>query len=336
MRTLFLILALSAAASAASKNLDIYWIDVDGGAATLIVAPSGETLLVDTGFPGNGDRDPKRILAAAKLAGLTRIDTLITTHFHIDHIGGLPALQAQIPIGAYLDHGESVEIDRPTIAPVYKAYTDIAGSKRRIVKPGDRIAMKDVEIEVVTAGGEAIAKPIKGASGGKAGCAGFQKHPDDIDPDNDMSVGILLKFGKFDFLDLGDLTWNYEQKLLCPEAKIGKVDLLQISHHGSDRSNSPQLLAMLQPTAAVMNNGSRKGGSESVFANLRKAGITELWQGHLTLAVPRELNSVDDMIANLEPTGQCKGEMLKASVEPNGRFTVTNLRNGFSKSYQSR
>jgi beta-lactamase superfamily II metal-dependent hydrolase len=323
------------ALSSASRDLEIYWIDAEGGAATLIVAPGGQSMLVDSANRTPDDRDARRILAAARLAGLTRIDMLLTTHFHGDHIGAMPALAQMIPIGAYLDHGESVEIARPDVAAVYSAYVERSAGKRRILKPGDRIPLAGVEVQVIMSGGQAITKKLK-RGGAKNDCADFVAHAPDTDPDNDQSVGFLLTFGKFAFIDLGDLTWNYEQKLVCPNNLIGTVDLYQTTHHGLDRSNSPQFMRAIQPKVVVMNNGPRKGGVPAVFETLRKSAVLEdIWQGHLALGTAREINTDERMIANLEPTAECKGNLLKASVAADGTYTMTNMRNGFSKSYRS-
>ena len=328
---------LSAAALfGASRNLEIYWIDAEGGAATLIVAPSGESLLVDTANRTPDDRDAKRILAAAQQAGLKKIDYLLTTHFHGDHIGAMPALAKMIPIGMYMDHGESIEIARPQVAAAYKAYVEQSAGKRRILKAGDRIPLKGVDVEVIMSAGQGITKPLKGGGAKNATCADFKEHVVEPDPDNDQSVGFSLKFGKFDFLDMGDLTWNYEQKLVCPANLIGTVDLYQTTHHGLDRSNSPQLMRAIQPKVIVMNNGPRKGGPPSVFETFRKSTVLEdIWQGHLALGTPTEINTDERMIANLEPTAECKGNLLKVSVASDGTYTMTNMRNGFSKSYKS-
>jgi beta-lactamase superfamily II metal-dependent hydrolase len=325
------------ALSGASKNLEIYWIDAEGGAATLIVAPGGESMLVDTANRTPDDRDARRILATAQQAGLTRIDYLLTTHFHGDHIGALPALAKMIPIGMYLDHGDSVELSRPNVAAAYKAYTDLAGEHRKILKAGDRIPLKGVDVEVIMSAGQAITRPLKGAGAKNAACADFKEHGPEQDPDNDQSVGFLLRYNRFDFIDMGDLTWNYEQKLVCPNNLIGKVDVYQTTHHGLDRSNSPQFVWAIQPAVAVMNNGARKGGPASVFETLRKSpGLQDIWQGHLALGTPKETNTDEKMIANLEPPPECKGNLLKLSVAPDGKYTMTNLRNGFSKSYESK
>ena len=241
-----------------------------------------------------------------------------------------------MPFAAYLDHGESAEIARPEVAAVYKAYVDQSAGKRRILKAGDRIPLAGVDVQVIMSGGQAIARKLKGG-GARNDCADFVAHAPDTDPDNDQSVGFLLTFGKFDFIDLGDLTWNYEQKLVCPNNLIGTVDLYQTTHHGLDRSNSPQFMRAIQPKVVVMNNGPRKGGVPSVFETLRKSTVLEdIWQGHLALATPREINTDERMIANLEPTAECTGNLLKASVAANGTYTMTNMRNGFSKSYRSR
>ncbi|HTS28828.1 MAG TPA: MBL fold metallo-hydrolase [Bryobacteraceae bacterium] len=338
-KTFIAILWISAAAAlfGASRNLEIYWIDAEGGAATLIVSPGGESLLVDTANRAPEDRDAKRIMAAIQQAGLSKIDFLLTTHFHSDHIGAMPALAKMIPIDQYLDHGESVELARPQVAAAYKAYEELSSGKRRILKAGDKIALKGVDIEVIMSAGQPITRALKGGGAKNPACADFKEHAPEQDPDNDQSVGFVLKYGKFDFIDMGDLTWNYEQKLVCPVNLIGKVDLYQTTHHGLDRSNSPQFVWAIQPTVAVMNNGPRKGGPASVFETLRKSpGLEDIWQGHLALGTPKEVNTDEKMIANLEPTAQCQGNLLKVSVAPDGKFTMTNHRNGFRKTYQAK
>jgi competence protein ComEC len=334
---LFGLLAVCALCGASSRNLEIYWIDAEGGAATLIVAPGGESLLVDTANRTPDNRDAKRIMAAAQQAGLKQIDILLTTHFHGDHIGAMPALAKMIPIMMYMDHGESVEIARPNVAAAYKAYEEQSAGKRKILKPGDRIPLKGVDIQVLISAGQPIPKALKGAGAKNAACADFKPHTGEPDPDNDMSVGILLKFGKFHFIDMGDLTWNYEQKLVCPENRIGTVDVFQTSHHGLDRSNSPQFVWAIQPKVAVMNNGPRKGGPASVFGTLRQSpGLQDIWQGHLALGTAKEVNTDEKMIANLGPSAECQGNLLKLSVAPDGKYTMTNPRTGFSKTYESK
>jgi competence protein ComEC len=339
LRKSLLTLALTGATllCAASRNLDIYWIDAEGGAATLIVSPSGQALLVDTANRTPDDRDAKRIFAAAQQAGLKKIDILLTTHFHGDHIGAMQALSKMIPIEMFMDHGDSVELNRPNVAAQYKAYVELSQGKRKILKPGDRIPLKGADITVLMSAGNAITKAMKGG-GPNATCKDWHERTiPEPDPDNDQSVGFLLKFGKFKFIDMGDLTWNYEKKLVCPDNLIGPVDLYQTTHHGLERSNSPQFVWGIKPRVAIMNNGPRKGGPVSVFEILRKSpGLEDIWQGHLALSIPKEVNTDEKMIANLEPTAECKGNLLKVSVAPDGKYTVTNARNGFSKTYASR
>jgi competence protein ComEC len=333
-----LLFAVSAlAVQAADKNLEIYWIDAEGGAATLIVSPSGESMLVDTANRTPDDRDAKRIFAATQQAGLKKIDILLTTHFHADHIGAMPALAKLIPIEMYMDHGDSVELNRPAVAAAYKAYQELSAGKRKILKAGDKIPLKGVDIDVIMSAGQAITKARRGAGQPNATCAEFKEHPPEQDPDNDQSVGFALKYGKFDFVDMGDLTWNYEQKLVCPKNLIGKIDLYQTTHHGLDRSNSPQFVWAIQPTVAVMNDGPRKGGQASVFETLHKSpGLQDVWQGHLAMMTPKEVNSDEKMIANLTASAECTGNLIKASVNSKGEYTLTNVRNGFSKTYQSK
>ncbi len=339
IKTSLLLLGLLTAGvlSAASGNLQIYWIDAEGGAATLIVAPTGESLLVDTANRRPDDRDANRILAATKAAGLSKIDILLTTHFHADHIGAMPALAKMIPIEHFMDHGPSVELDRPRVAAVYKDYEELSAGKRTILKPGDKIPLGALDITVVQSAGKSITKALPGGGAANPSCASFERHPDDVDADNDQSVGFVLRFGDFTFLDLGDLTWNYEQHLVCPNNLLGKISLYQTTHHGLDRSNSPQMLSAIEPIVAVMNNGARKGGPASVFETLRSTGrLEDIWQGHFATMTPKDINTEEQMIANFGDGTNCEGNLLKAVVMPDGKFTMTNMRNNFSKTYPSK
>lgn len=345
MRTLrILIVAVAAAVflSAQARTLDIYWIDVEGGASTLIIAPSGESLLVDTGFPGNDDRDAKRIQAAAMAAGLTRIDNLVITHFHGDHVGGLAALSKAMPIDKIYDHGESIEISQPNGATLWKDYLAAAGNRRTVVKAGDKIPLKGVDITVVSANGEVISQPLSsnGRSRGFGNklCDGAERKPTD-NTENSRSTGFLLTYGKFSFLDVGDLTWDREMMLACPNNKIGEVSLLQATHHGfsNGQSGAPALIWSLKPQVVVVNNGARKGFSNGGYETLAKIpGIEGIWQGHKGAMNDADHNTADDMIANLEEGAADKGNWIKASVSSDGKFTVTNNRNKFSKTYTAR
>lgn len=334
----FALAMLAGSLTAASPNLDIYWIDAEGGASTLIVSPSGQSLLIDTANRTPDDRDAKRIFAVAQQAGLKKIDFLLTTHYHGDHVGAMEALAKLIPIEQYLDHGESIELERPRGVELYKRYTAQTEGKRRILKPGDTIPLKGTNITVVAASGKVISKPLKGGGATPAAvCDAIQAKPPETDIENNESVGFVLTFGRFKFLTLGDLPWNFEKALVCPQNLIGSVDLYQTTHHGLDRSGLPQLVWAVKPKVAVMNNGPRKGGPASTFEALRKSpGLEDIWQGHLALGTAKEINTDEQMIANLEPTAECKGNLLKVSVAPDGKYTMTNARTGFSKTYTAR
>jgi len=322
----------------APRDLEIYFIDVEGGAATLMVTPAGESLLADTGNARPDDRDAKRIYAAAQLAGLQKLDYVLITHFDSDHVGGAPALAKMIPVGRFLDHGDSIETTRPQDSARWKAYLAVAEGKRTTMHPGDRIPLKGVEARVVSSNGEVLAKPI---NGGKANplCQGAEQKPPDT-TENGRSLGFLLTFGKFKFLDLGDLTWDKEMELACPVNKVGTVTLYQPTWHGfaSDRSGPPALVWAVRPQVVIVNNGPRKGiATPALYDRIAKSpGVEGIWQGHLALTNDKEHNTSEDMIANLEPTEECQGHWLKVAVQSNGKFTVTNGRNQFSKAYVAR
>ncbi len=336
-KILLLLTILSALLTAA--DLNIYVVDVEGGQSTLIVAPSGQSLLIDTGIAGAEGRDPKRIFdLATNVAHLSKIDYLLITHYHGDHIGGVPALAKMIPIGKFLDHGElTLESDKPAMVQLWNAYKQVANGKRTILQPGDKIPIAGLDITVVAAAGKAITKPINGGGPNAGLCKDAQQKPTDQDPENGSSIGTLVTYNRFRFVDLGDLPWLQEQQLACPVNMLGTVDVYLTTHHGLDRSGSPQLVWALKPRVALMNNGSRKGGAAFTFETLRKSpGLQDLWQSHFSLNADKQLQSDEKLIANMEPTGQCQGNWLRLTVQSDGAYTVTNGRNNFSKSYTAR
>jgi competence protein ComEC len=330
------------AVRAQSRTLDIYWVDVEGGAATLMIAPSGESLLVDAGWEV-GDRDARRIFAVAQQAGLKRIDYFVLSHFHADHEGGLPALAKLMPIGRCFDRGDFIE---PANQRWRDGYLSVCGDRRTILKAGDRIPLKGVQVDIVASDGELLAKPIN--NGGKPNplCATAENKPRDV-AENYRMVGELFTFGKFTFLDLADLDWYMEMELACPVNKLGEVTVYQTGRHGAlDGAGAPGFLYAIKPQVVVVNNGPRKGlggpspGQQKAatvhYERIAKSpGIEGIWQGHLSL-FDTQHNANPEMIANLEDTAECQGHWLKASVESDGKFTVTNGRNGFRRTYQAR
>ena len=339
--------------NAPSGNMQISWIDVEGGASTLIVSPSGKSLLLDTGYP-TGDRDAKRIFAAAQKAGLKQIDYVVISHWHADHEGGLAALAKMIPIGRFFDHGDGVEAVDKVRLDDYKA---VAGDKRTIVKPGDKIPLKGVNVLVISSEFTLLPQPVNG--GGPNPLCADAPRMGPAGAENQRMVGVLVSFGTFTFLDPADLDWQQEVELTCPINKVGKVSVYQAGRHGSfDGAGAPSFLGAISPQVIVVNNGPRKGLGASddrikpleipgkptaayeKNAYLRMAklpGIEGIWQGHLSLLdKDPNHNTSPDMIANLEEGAADQANPITASVAPDGKFTITNGRNGFSKTYGPR
>jgi len=335
-RTILLSFLIAAAMQA--RDLEIYWTDVEGGGSTLIVSPSGQALLVDTGFPGNDDRDAKRIAETIKAAGLKKIDILEITHFHGDHVGGAAALSKLLPIEKFYDHGDSIEANTDKGASLYDGYKALAGGKRVTVKPGDTIPIKDLDITVVSANGEVISKAINGGSGANDFCKGAQTKPEDK-TENSRSVGFLLTYGKFKFLDLGDLTWDREMMLACPVNKIGTVTLFQATHHGfsNGASGSPAFVWAIKPQVVVVNDGARKGFNADAYETLSKIpGVEAIWQLHRAVMSDAAHNTSEQMTANLDEGAADQGKGIKVTAGKDGKFTVVNQRNDFSKTYMTR
>ncbi len=331
--TLAFFVCLAVLGAPARTGLQIFFVDVDGGQATLIVTPAGESMLVDAGWPGHDARDAKRIAAAAREAGVSRIDYFLMTHYHRDHAAGTPELLSQIPVGTFVDHGSNTENTKQgtECEALYKS--QLHKGKRLIVKPGDRIPLKGAEVIVVAARGVSIAKALVGAGQPNAACSAAKPMEDDPS-ENARSVGFLLKFGKFRFIDLADMTWNTELGMVCPNNKVGTADLFLISHHGAKVSNSPALLQAISPRVVVMNNGARKGGDAETFERLRAlSGLEDLWQLHYSLAAGAA-NGDERLIANQEE--KCQGYGIDVLANIDGSFRVINRRNGVSKSYPAR
>jgi competence protein ComEC len=334
---------LTALPAFAADNLGIYQIDVEGGGALLIVTPSGQSMLIDSGSapPATGERDSKRIAAAMQAAGLTKIDYLFITHYDGDHVGGVVAANNVAHFDHFFDHGDP-DMNYSQGAGIedrFKAYLSVAANKRTIVKPGDLIPLAGVKVQVVSAAGEVLKTPINGGGGPNPFCDGAEKH----DPDkseNSRSAGVLLTYGRFTFLDLGDLTWDKEMALACPENKLGKVTLYLATHHGffGDISGAPAHVWAVDPQVVIVNNGPRKALGQPAYERIAKIpGLEGSWQSHLALANDAAHNTTPDMIANMEDSNDCHGNSINVEVSKNGdTFTVTNTRNKYSKTYKTR
>jgi competence protein ComEC len=321
---------------AAPKPLQIYFIDAEGGQSTLVVSPSGQSMLIDTGWPGFNGRDVARILAAAKNAGIKKIDYVVITHYHRDHVGGATPLAEKIKIGEFVDHGPNQE-DSDITRQDYADYQKLVEHTPHVtLKPGDGIPIKGITAEVVTAAGEHLTSPLPGGGEANPYCAGEQPAPTD-DTENARSLGTLITYGKFRFIDLGDLTKKKEIALMCPNNPIGTVDLFLVTHHGFNISNSKAADWALHPRVGIVNNSSHKGGTAEALQVVHDSpGLEDIWQLHYAVSgkdTNADHNAEEKYIANPGADAEDQGFYIKATAEPDGSFTITNARNHFSKTY---
>jgi beta-lactamase superfamily II metal-dependent hydrolase len=320
--------------AAPGKPLEVYWVDVEGGAATLIVTPAGESVLIDAGFPG--ERDAVRIFkVATDVARLRRIDHLVTTHYHADHFGGAATLAAMMPVRHVHDNGLFKEgWEKPS-----KEYLAFEAEKRTVLSPGDEIQLTQrtgpqLHMRCLAAR-QTFVEPPPGATPNQDCAAARRQRPDYTD--NANSLVLLLTFGDFRFYDGGDLTWNNELKLVCPVKLVPPVDVFQVTHHGQDTSNPPELVAALSPTVAVMNNGPRKGGKPKTMAILRnEPSIQAIYQLHRNVQPGEEsANTSDELTANIPEA--CQGNYVKMSVAPDGRtYTISIPATGHARTFRTR
>lgn len=338
---------LSGVARADNDKLLIDAIDVEGGAATLYITPEHQSLLIDTGWPGDiGAKDPdstQRIIAAARRHGLSKLDYVLITHYHVDHVGGLPELLSQFPVGTILDHGQNREVAPAGLKPAFAAaqpatlypkYLEaIQGHGHRSLKPGDTLEIGSLRLTVVTSDGVTLDRALHGAGGTSSDCAGMKPMAQDGGAENARSVGVLMTFGQARIAALGDLTWNMEKELVCPRDKVGPVDLLIVSHHGSNLSSSPALLHALAPRVAIEDNGPSKGGDVEPFETVSHSPrLARLWQLHLAEHSDAQHNVPEAYIANPSSTGDMRAS-IEASVTKQGAIAVTNDRTGSTENY---
>jgi competence protein ComEC len=338
---------LPGAALADRDTLLIDAIDVEGGAATLYVTPEHQSLLIDSGWTADiGAKDPdsvQRIIASARRHGLSKLDYVLITHYHVDHVGGLPELLSQFPVGTILDHGPNREIPPPDTAPasaafqpaaLYPKYLEaIRGHAHRTLKPGDTLNIGSLHLTVVTSDRATINSALPGAGGPIAECSGMNSMDKDGGEENAHSVGVVLTFGRARIASLGDLTWNMEKELVCPRDKVGPVDLLIVSHHGANLSSSPALLHALAPKVAIMDNGAKKGADVETYETVsRSPRLKRLWQLHFAERADAQHNVPEAYIANPSSTSDAHAS-LEAVIGRRGDITVTNDRSGFSETY---
>ena len=329
--------AISVNAADDEKPLRVYFIDVEGGQATLFVTPDSQSLLIDTGWPDNDGRDADRIVVAAKRAGLSRINYVLITHYHSDHVGGLTQLVARIPVDTLIDHGDNRETGEASTLQNWTAYQGLLATqkfKRITVKPGDILPVLRMHATVVSSDGALIQSPLPGAGDSNPACKESETQPVD-QTENARSLGILITFGNLKILDLGDLTWDKEMQLMCPVNKLGKVAIYIVSHHGSSNSGSPALVYGVEPRVAIMDNGAKKGGSPSAWEIIKHSPhLEDIWQLHFSIEGGKHHNASEECIAN--PDGPDAANYLQLKGNSDGSFTIFNSRTQKTKHYSTR
>jgi beta-lactamase superfamily II metal-dependent hydrolase len=314
--------------------IDIYFIDTEGGQATLFISPDGQSMLFDTGTRGSNGRDLNRILAALKEAKVEVLDYVVVTHYHGDHAGNAAELSAQLPIRNFIDHGPYTVELQPNRSAAFYAYLAVRDkAKARQAKAGEKIGLGGLDVHIVSSAGELITVPLPGAGASNSLCQGHVPRLQDATPENNETVGAVFRYGSFVLLDLADLTWNQERDLVCPNNLLGPINVYHTTGHGTDRSGNPVMVHAVRPRVAIMNNAAKKGGTPDTMRIVRSSpGLQDFWQLHFSELSGKDQNSPEQFIANLEAADH-PGDYIKLTARPDGSFTVTNSRNGFSKNY---
>ncbi len=322
-----------------ANPLTVYFIDVEGGQSTLFVTPSHQSLLVDTGWPDNDDRDADRIVQVAKEAGLDHIDYLLITHFHMDHVGGVPNLVKKIHVDTFIDHGVNRETTNADTEQGFEKYQMVLAqshAKHILAKPGETIPLTGLTTTIVSADGDTMATALPGEGQPNPYCkCCLTRTPDKTE--NGRSVGFVMQYGKMRLVDLGDLTWDKEMQLMCPNNKLGQMDVYVVSHHGWYPSSSPAFVDGIAPRVAIMDNGEHKGGSPVPWETIQKSPrIKDLWQLHYSDEGGAEHNVATPYIANVRGAsvkGGTDGHYIRLLAYPNGKLVVYNSRTSESKTY---
>ncbi len=334
---------IAAVQSQDRETLDIYVFDTEGGEAVLYIAPTGEAMLFDMGGGDEAanERDFARILTVVEETSIPVLDYVIVSHNHRDHVGNagnLPRLPVR-NIREFLDHGPYTTELQPTQRDGFERYLALRNlAKARRAVPGEMFSFGDVDVHVVASSGESITRPLPGAGAPNPLCANHQPKRDVRGIENDEVVGVVVRYGEFDFLELSDMIWNHEARLVCPSNLLGTVDVYHTTGHGGQWGSNPVMVHAVQPRVAVMNNAAIKGGHADTFATLHGSpGLEDVWQTHYSMqnASPSD-NSPEQFIANIDASQGHVGHYIKFSARADGSFTATNSRTAFSKEYPAR
>jgi len=335
-------------AAASPATLEIWFVDVEGGQSTLIVTPDKRSLLIDAGWAGDGSgftpgdphvaRDANRIVAAAHAAGVSRIDYLLITHFHPDHDGGVSELAQLMPIDVFIDHGApspAAGSNVPDTQAAFAAYEKVraAGAAHLEPRPGERLPLAGIETTVVSSAGATLRNPLPGAGASNPACEAREPVAARDPYENPRSTGVLIAFGRFRFLDVGDLTGAPLHALACPRDLIGPVDAYLVAHHGGPDAADPATFAAFRPRVAIMNNGLSKGGARNTYQLLHQVpGLEDVWQLHLS-AEAADSNFPAAYVANLD---ESTAWWLRLVARRDGSFRIENPRTGAWHDYPAR